>query len=670
MPIGKYDPAALAVAFASADLHQAQARAIKLAMTPRQMQLNYFYSHYAAEQYDNRVVGWNGLRVPKLGERDGILRQTWLPPGYYDQGHLFDMVPLEHRKPDVQVHLVREVVTGFTDMMFGDEQEPILSVKDDDATTEWIGNMAKASSYWHTWGEVRNLAGAMGSAALTFKFLNGRLMLEEHDPRWCTPVVTDQTIGDCSSLEIKYMYPIEMLDEKGGGIVEVWHWYRRVIDTASDTTYLPALVDPENPIVWSPDPEKTVHHGLGFFPGVWVQNTKSVGRLDGDPDCKGVFDNAEMNDRLLTQAATGAVHNADATLHVATNDAKLRDLKKGSDNAIRTEQGGAVGYVEMSGSGTKAAVEVYQEIDTLSLRATRYVRLQDREGGNMTAEEVRRRCGPMIASVKKRRTHWTQTAILPATEKIIRATRQLGERQTVDPVTGHVLTRTTVAMPLPQAMASGDIDNQSIDAIDAVIDVRWPPVIAPSPVDAQAAAGAASTARQAGIIDRRSAIEYIAGSFGIDDVAAVADAIDLELAAKSQALESELLGGAPAPGVDPTAAPPPEADTKAADEALNGLQIEALRAFAADAYNGVMLRENVIAQASMAFPRASRAMLEAAIPHPKPAPQPLPPLGVPPLDPAAVPGAPPPPAPAPPPPPGPEPAPSGAPPAPPAPGAM
>jgi hypothetical protein len=156
-------------------------------------------------------------------------------------------------------------------------------------------------------------------------------------------------------------------------------------------------------------------------------------------------------------------------------------------------------------------------------------------------------------------------------------------------------------------------------------------VIRPGRAVAQGAAGAAAAARGAKILDLQSAVAYIASTFGIDDPAEVVTRLEAEMLAAASALESELLAGAPPlPGPTPGDTPATPA-TEPAAEALSGGQIVELQAMAEKAYTGALPRESVIAIARAAFPRVPPALIEAAIPQPKPPALPAPdPLAAPP----------------------------------------
>lgn len=632
-----YQVGAASQAMALVALQQAQERILRLALTPRQRQLNAWWGFFCAEQYDDRSVAWSGLRVPSLLEREGLHRQTAIPPGFYDAGHLFEHVPLEFRKPEITHHIVRQVVWRFTDMMFSRRTRPTLKVNTDPAATAWLDDLARSTALWSRCGYARNLAGAMGAVAMSFAFLDGRLVIEVHDPRWCTPVIPNKQTGDVASMEIRYMYPVE--SRRPDGLpVQTWYWFRRTIDASADTTFQPVEVKEGDEPIWTPAEGQTFPLPFGFCPVRWIQNTAVPSDIDGEPDCKGVFENAEAMDRLLSQGSLGASNNADPTLHVGTSDQKLGDLRKGSRHAIRTEKDGSVDYVEASGSGIDMAIRMFDKIDDVSLKAVRCIIEEEREGGPMTAEEIRRRYGAMFSRVESLQEHWSETGIVPFIEMMVRAVRQLVSGQTIDP-SGR-LSRTTLAGKLgalPPSVQSGALASRELGQSALMIETVWPDLAPPTAQDAQAATGAAAAAVAAKILDRRSATEYIAPKFGVRDVGEVITRLEEEARATDAALQSELLvsaGGQPGGGEI----------TKAQDTGLNGAQIEALGALAVQAFTGALPRDAVLAQALLAFPMAPPALLERAIPQPAPVVDPATGLPVPvppaPVVPIAAPPAP------------------------------
>lgn len=638
MPMN-YDPNAPRQVMALAANQLEQERILRLSLTSRQLALNYYYSFFNAEQYDDRIVTWTGLKALGRRDLDAVHRVTSLPPGFFDGGMLFENIPLEYRKPDTEHHLVRQVVWRTTSLMFGQRTRPRLAVGTDQAATGWLDDIAKGSQLWSRLGFARNLAGAMGSAIVSFKYLAGRLVFEVHDARWCTPKIRDQSTRDVDELEIRYMYP-QPTRRPDGQIQDVWFWYRRVINGESDITFQPAEVKDGDEPQWVANDAESFNHPFKFCPVRWIQNTPVLGAIDGDPDCKGAFGNVEVMDRLLSQGALGATHNADPTLHIGTSDQKLDDIKKGSKNAIRTEKDGSVQYVEMTGGGVDAAITMFDKLDTITMRAVRCILEEEREGGTMTAEEIRRRYGSMFDRIEEMQTHWSETGIVPLIEMVARSVRTV---TSAGPTIAEDGTATTPALAasmgnIPPAVSSGMLDSRDMSTATVAIEVKWPELAPPTGQDTSQAATAVSVAISSRTLSRPSAVEYLAPKFGVRDTAEEIRRLEEEDAKREAATQSELLAGAE------TASPTGAAGGESAqDTALNGAQVDAIITIAEKSYSKGLPRSSALAIAMMALPRAPRDLIEMAIPEPAlvPVPGAVPPAGPPGSPPPRPPPAPP-----------------------------
>lgn len=121
---------------------------------------------------------------------------------------------------------------------------------------------------------------------------DGKLFIDTTRAKWCT-VERDES-GEVKSLEIRYPY-LEEYKDRGKWSVRCM-LYRRVIDDAADTTYLPAKAseDGAEPDHWVPDPAKTKEHGLGFCPVHWYARRKSCGTVADE-------DGHAVHERLLDE---------------------------------------------------------------------------------------------------------------------------------------------------------------------------------------------------------------------------------------------------------------------------------------------------------------------------------------------------------------------------------
>lgn len=565
----KYNPGGAFTA--GVQLHEQQlARIMRQSLSPRQIELNRYWAFYFTEQYDARTVTWDGRKAISDVERESIARTQVLPPGFWDPSGLLDDMPLSMRKPTAPYHLVRVVVNRFTGLLFGAKKHPSIEVKHTPEVQSWIEAIVKSSRLWIRFAYARTLGGAMGAVAVTFRFSNGKPVVEVHDPRWCTPRFRDRSTGELSALEIRYMYPMEEPDEDGI-IREVWYWYRRIIDENSDVRFAPAPVGEGDEPEWVE--EERVDHKLGEFPGVWIRNSQTE-NVDGEPDCHGEFDTQEAIDRLISQADQGAVENCDPTLWLSSNELKLAELKKGSRNAIKGELGANAEYLEMSGSGVEAALKMLEVHRRNFLEVVQCILDSEKETGTMTATEIERRYSSMHDRGDMFREQYGEMGVKPMIAKIIRAALRL-RKGSVDPQSGI----TTVGeIVLPRELGpNGETIERKLPPIETItedeIELTWPEWVQRGPTDATAAANAVSTARTAQALDIESAVQFLAPFFGIADPGKVVQALQTEGGALDRAMTADLIGRQTAAPQEaaPAPAPPPQ---KAQDITLSGAQIQ------------------------------------------------------------------------------------------------
>lgn len=510
------------------------ARIRRLGLTERQLELNRYWSFYSTTQYEGRTVGWDGRKCLSPIERDTVSRSTVLPPGFYDAGGQYDELPLELRRPIAPYHLTRAVVDRFTGLLFSERMHPKVAIAGDPAVQSWVEALIKSARLWIRFAYARTFGGGQGSVGMSFRFRNGKPVVDVHDARWCTPTFIDMATGEISALEIRYMYPVEVRKPDGTPDT-ISMWYRRVIDGASDVTYEPVPVGNGEEPQWTV--KTSVQHGFGECPAVWIRNTMTD-EMDGDPDCWGEFETQEAIDRLISQADQGAVENSDPTLAIGSDELKLEQIRKGSRNAFKLEKGASAQYVEMTGSGVKSAMEMAADHRRRFLEVVRCILDFEVTSGQLTATEVERRLSPMHERGDQFREQYGEHGIKPLLGKMVRSVLRLrasaaGPGAVFDQASGlRIVQRVLPRLPeLPLGLSELDDDE---------IDLKWPPWVQRGPTDANAAAGAVSAARTSQSIDRESAMNYLASYFGIEDPAAALRRLADEVGAADQSMMAEM----------------------------------------------------------------------------------------------------------------------------------
>lgn len=540
----KADVAEVGRALRSGGQYDAEAGA-NLGLTPRQAELNHYWSYFRCANYEARSVDWSGHQVESHLEREAIASGGFIPPGFYDASGA--TMPLKYRRPMAPYYLGRVIVNRFTGLLFGASRHPKVMVEGDPDTEDWLDGFVRVTRLWARMTMARTYGGAMGSVGMGFKFVSGRPKIEVHDPRWCTPEFVDRSELIVRQLEKRYMYPATIRDPMTGEYVEAWFWYRRIIDEDRDVVW------PKVPVGDGAEPDwegrysvqkREVQHGFGFCPVVWIQNNPVQDDIDGDPDCHGIYDTIEAIDCLGSQGIRGTIANCDPTL-VISSDGDMDGVAKGSDNAIHLPAGGEANYMEITGAGPKAAREQAAELKDQALEVARCVLDDTGDGQPKTATEIEKRYSSMIEQADQLREQYGEEGVKRLLEMVLRAVRQLGGTKTVTRDDGlPEIVRDVVRLP-PRAIED-DAGNVTYEprklGFSDYITLKWPPYFRPTLDDTNKAVAAAGAAKQFGLIDSEHATQFVASHFQIEDVQAVLETIEEVTDSAAASLEGQVMG--------------------------------------------------------------------------------------------------------------------------------
>ena len=511
------DPSAgerLTNAVAQQELVAEQVR--RLGLSQRQIELNRLYSYARAQQHETCSVDWDGSRHPTTIDREAITTASFLPQGWKDPGANLDSMPLRFRRPSVPCHLGKVIPARFTALLFGEGTHPQWKVPGMPETEAWAEAVSETYGLWSKMAMVRDLGGAMGTAVVGFKIIKGKVIWEEFDARWCYPTFDPEDPGQLKQLEIRYMFPQEILETSTGKWREERFWYRRIIDTEVDTLWKPQLVgDGTQEPKWS-DPttvDKMVKHNFGFVPIEWTQNIEVTGDIDGDPDCHGCYDYFDRIGEIDSNAHKGVVKNTDPTATLAS-DGQYSNVQMGSDMVLKMEKGGVAGYMEINGTSIEAADKESDRLRAKALEIAECV-LPDQESSESaaTATEILKRSAAMYAKASRMRQQYGSKCLVPLMSKLIRAAQKLGKATAV----GEQIVRQTIT--LPPKMEGKEIKAYALDESGgAQLKLEWPPFAEPSPADTGLLATATNTLVMGGIISKRTATRKMAPHYNIEDI--------------------------------------------------------------------------------------------------------------------------------------------------------
>jgi hypothetical protein len=513
----------------------------RLGMTPRQQLLNWLWSWYKCAHYEPCKFNWDGSEHADALDHEAIATGQQIPPGFVDAGA--QTMPLKFRRPSAPYNLCKVIVDRFTGLLFSERHHPQIRVEGDPETEEYVRALAEAARLWAAMIQARAFGGGQGTVAIGFKFIDGKPLIEIHDARWTHAEWADRTTLTLKGIEKRYQYPREIKDPKTGLYVEVKFWYRRIITDQQDILFKPAIVTEEEPH-W--EVEDAVTHGLGFCPVVWVQNLPVVDDVDGDPDCQGIFEIMEGMDQLIAQAHKGTLANCDPTLMVETN-ADLPEVKKGSSWTLKVPVGGSAGYMEMTGSGSKAALEMVDKLRAFALEVAQCV-LEHPQMANRTATEIDRVFSSMLAKADILREQYGEKGVKPLLRMMLKAAAKLAQPETETDEEGNE-TSVSKGLLLPKkAVKKGDKTTMEElvmgpNALDAELKLQWPPYFEPVISDVVQSVTAAVQAKAGALIDDEHASKFVAPFFRVEDVSSLLERIKKETKERQEEMDALMMGG-------------------------------------------------------------------------------------------------------------------------------
>lgn len=502
---------------------------ITIKLTPRQARLTRLWGFFNTTLYDRHAIDWNGR--PAL---DDLARMEAAAGGSMPFSATPGAeTPLSLRRPAVTYPLGRLIVSRFTGLLFSQRRHPKLTWRGDPATAAWLKAAVESGRFWARMRRARDYGGGTGTAVVGFAFVDGRIEFEVLDPRWCDPRFADHTRRELASLEVRFVYTTPVRGSDGVSR-EAQFWFRRVIDATTDTVWARVPVgDGKREPEWANWRASTTEHGFGFVPFQWVQNAPVDDAVDGEPDCIGCFDAIEAIDRLLSQANRGVLAACDPTLTIATDD-DIQGADRGSDNLLRIARGDNASYLELNGSGPKAAEDLANSLEARVLRTAQCVIEQSRSGGAPTATEISKDVSAMYERGDVLREQYGEECIRPLLDKLLRAARkaqaagatfELPPRVERDPSGGERL--------VPQVLTDAP----------GVLELTWPDYERPSHNDRDVAQRAAAGAYNSGLLSLEDAVRFLAPYFDVEDHQAAVEAIKRAAAEQAAQDTGDAYGG-------------------------------------------------------------------------------------------------------------------------------
>ena len=270
-------------------------------------------------------------------------------------------------------------------------------------------------------------------------------------------------------------------------------------DVEREVWFLPWPVSGGEPAV---DEGRTVRHGLGFVPLVWVKNLPGGEGVDGACTFRSAIETMIEIDYQLSQAGRGLKYSSDPTLLIKEPAGQEGDIVRGGGNALIVSEKGDAKLLEIGGTAASAVIEYVRVLREFALESVHGNRASpEKLSGAQSGRALEMMNQGLIWLADNLRVSYGD-ALLRLAGMVVRASAVFPLRVRGVPVA-----------PLPGELRWT---------------LKWPRWQMPGAEDRERDARTLGTLAAAGQISRLTAVKNIADVYEIQDVAAEIKRIDEE----------------------------------------------------------------------------------------------------------------------------------------------
>ena len=279
-------------------------------------------------------------------------------------------IPLRDRRPSVRYGLCKLVVDDSVSLLFSEGHFPEVDIKDE-VTKKQLTALIKETSLNLCMIEAAT-RGSVGSVAIFFRVLKGRVFFEVSETSFLTPTWDPSAPDTLLTVREKYKTKGAALREIGYTIKDAdlvkEFWYQREWTAGDELCYNPWLVS-EKTKTPTVDKKRSVHHNLGFVPCKWIKNLPGGDKIDGActfPD--EAIDTSIEIDYQLSQAGRGLKYSSDPTLLIKEPaGGENGEIVKSAGNAIVVDKDGDAKMLEINGTAVEAVMNYVRMLRELTL---------------------------------------------------------------------------------------------------------------------------------------------------------------------------------------------------------------------------------------------------------------------------------------------------------------
>jgi len=419
-----------------------------------------------------------------------------LPYDFHDERSAAgDYIPLRKRRPSVRYPLCRVVVEDSVSLLFSEGHFPTIDCPDR-TTQESLASIAKDSRLNMVMTEAA-IRGSVGSVAILMRVLGGRIFFQVLETTYLTPVWSPKEPDALLSIMERYKVSGVQLSNNGYEVPDLRsdYWFQRIWDSNDETWFIPSPVSDNLPPAI--DVNRTVCHGLGFVPVVWIRNLPGYSST-GDPNdgmCtfRAAIDTQIEIDYQLSQAGRGLKYSSDPTLLLKEPLGADSDIVKGAGNALIVSEKGDARLLEIGGTAAAAVIDYVRTLRELALESIHGNRASpERFSGAQSGRALELMNQGLLWLADNLRITYGEVALLSLAKMIVQASRRY-----------------------PIRTSGGNVSPMDPGT---PLSLKWPRWYPTTSADRQLDATTLATLMSAGLISRESAMKAIADTYDIGNI--------------------------------------------------------------------------------------------------------------------------------------------------------
>ncbi len=419
---------------------------------------------------------------------------------YNDAG---EYVPLRDRAPSVRSNLCRAVVEDSVALLFGERHFPVV-VCENETTRVGLEALIRETGLNAVMMEGAT-RGSVGSIVYRLRILKSRLYIDAMDTLYLTPSWDPEAPDLLLRVTERYKARGADLLARGYDIrddaLDEDFWFEREWNDQEEVWFVPTPVANGAPR-FRTDERRTVRHGLGFVPMVWVRNLPGGDEIDGASTFRYGIEDTIAIDYQMSQAGRGLAYSSDPTFVVKEPAGDERPFVRSASNALIVSKDGDAKVLEISGTASSAVIEYCRAVREMALEAMHGNRANPQNSSGVQSGRALEWLNQGLVSLAdKLRVSYGEGALLSLLKMAIRASHRYPIR----------------------------ISNKVMKLPEADVSLRWPPWYAPTWQDRQAQATSMQTLINAGVLSVATGTALVAHTYDIPDVPAERERVMAEL---------------------------------------------------------------------------------------------------------------------------------------------